>query len=100
LGCRSGVLVDGLVHALRDLDLVADHGLRRRLRSHDTGEHAAEDAADADAATRVYVRDVAGTTTSASSGLERLGSKAQGVIDDAEFQRLKVQIVAARPVLA
>jgi hypothetical protein len=64
-------------------------------RGHEMGEHAAQNAQAADAATRAYVRDAAGTTTSASSELERLaGLKAQGVIDDAEFQRLKAQVVA------
>src|SRR5689334_9021720 len=50
-------------------------------RGHKMSEHAAENAAAADAATRAYVRDAAGTNGGASSELERLASlKAQGVI--------------------
>ena len=42
-----------------------------------------------------YIQDAAGSSTSAADELSRLADlKAQGVIDDAEFQRLKANVVA------
>jgi hypothetical protein len=61
-------------------------------RGHKMGEHAVQDAQARDAAMRAYVQDAAGTTTSPAAELERLANlKAQGVIDDAEFEKLKAQ---------
>jgi ABC-type multidrug transport system fused ATPase/permease subunit len=47
-----------------------------------------------EAAAREYIRSAAGTTGSAADELTRLADlKAQGVIDDAEFQALKAKVV-------
>jgi hypothetical protein len=65
-------------------------------RGHKMSEHAQEDAARLDAAQRAYIRDAAGGAKSPADELQRLADlKAQGVIDDAEFQRLKSQVVGA-----
>jgi hypothetical protein len=64
-------------------------------RGHKMSEHAVQDAQARDAAMRAYVQDAAGTTKSPAAELERLANlKAQGVIDDAEFERLKAQALA------
>ena len=58
-------------------------------------EHAEEAARAQDAAARAYIQDAAGTSTSAADELSRLADlKARGVIDEAEFQRLKAKVVA------
>jgi len=58
-------------------------------RGHKMSEHAAE-AAEAQ---RAYIRDVAGSST--ADELAKLAQlKDQGVIDDAEFQRLKAQALS------
>ena len=58
-------------------------------------EHAEEAARAQDAAARAYIQDAAGTSTSAADELSRLADlKARGVIDEAEFQRLKANVVA------
>src|SRR5690348_16554042 len=63
-------------------------------RGHKMSEHAAADAASADVAARAYIRDA--VQTSPSEELSRLAElKTNGVIDDAEFQRLKAQIVGS-----
>jgi Short C-terminal domain/Phospholipase_D-nuclease N-terminal len=64
-------------------------------RGHKMGEHAAEAAAAQDAATKAYIRDaVDAPGASAADQLHKLADlKDRGVIDDAEFQRLKSQIV-------
>jgi hypothetical protein len=42
-----------------------------------------------------YIRDAAGTSASPAAELERLAAlRAQGVIDDAEFQSLKAKVLA------
>jgi hypothetical protein len=65
-------------------------------RGHKMGEHAAEDAAAADASARAYIQDAASGTKSPADELARLAElKQQGVIDDAEFQKLKAKIVVA-----
>jgi len=65
-------------------------------RGHKMGEHAAEDAARMDAANKAYIRDAVGQGGSPADELQRLANlKAQGVIDDAEFQRLKAQVVGS-----
>lgn len=44
---------------------------------------------------QTYIRDAAGTSASPAAELERLaGLRAQGVIDDAEFARLKAKVLS------
>jgi hypothetical protein len=57
-------------------------------------QHAVEQAQAMDAASRAYIQDAAGTAQSPANELERLANlKSQGVIDDAEFERLKAKVV-------
>jgi hypothetical protein len=64
-------------------------------RGHKMQEHAMEAAQAQDAAMRQYVQQAAGTGGSAADQLAKLADlKAQGVIDEAEFERLKSQIVS------
>ncbi len=64
-------------------------------RGHKMSEHAEEAARAQDKATRAYIQEAAGTSTSAADELSRLADlKASGVIDDAEFAQLKANIVA------
>ena len=62
-------------------------------RGHKMSEHAAQAAAQQEAATRQYVQSVAGT-----SPAEELGKLAdlreKGVIDEAEYQQLKAKALA------
>jgi len=65
-------------------------------RGHKMSEHAAEEAAKMDAAQKAYIRDAVSTGSSASPAdqLQNLANlKAQGVIDDAEFNKMKAKIV-------
>ena len=63
-------------------------------RGHKMSEHAMADAQAMDTAQRQYIQNVVGSGGSPAEELERLASlKAEGVIDDAEFQRLKSQVV-------
>jgi Short C-terminal domain/Phospholipase_D-nuclease N-terminal len=63
-------------------------------RGHKMSEHAMEQAQQADAAAKAYIRDAAGSGGSAADELARLADlKAQGVIDDAEFTKMKAKIV-------
>jgi hypothetical protein len=63
-------------------------------RGHKMSEHAMEAARANDAATRAYIQQAAGASSSPSDELARLADlKAQGVIDDAEFQRLKAKVL-------
>jgi hypothetical protein len=65
-------------------------------RGHKMSEHAMEAAKAQDAAARQYIQDAAGTSASPAEELTRLADlKAKGVIDDAEFQRLKSKVVSA-----
>lgn len=65
-------------------------------RGHKMSEHAAEAAQAQDAAFRQYVQKAAGTGDGAVDQLAKLADlKANGTIDDAEFERLKSQIVSA-----
>ena len=65
-------------------------------RGHKMGEHAVRDAEAADAAQRAYIRDAAGTGASTADELAHLADlRAQGVIDEVEFQRLKANLVSA-----
>ena len=64
-------------------------------RGNKMGEHAQEAVQAQDAAARQYIRDATGTSGSPADELARLADlKAQGVIDDAEFQRLKAKALA------
>jgi Short C-terminal domain len=57
-------------------------------------EHAAQDAQAQDAAFRQYVQQTAGTGSSADELAKLADLKAKGVIDDAEFERLKAKALA------
>ncbi len=64
-------------------------------RGHKMSEHAEESARAQDAAARAYIQNAAGSSSSAADELSRLADlKAQGVIDEAEFQHLKAKVVA------
>ncbi len=59
-------------------------------------EHAVQDVQAQDAAARAYIRDAAGTGSSATDQVAQLANlKAQGVIDETEFQRLKAKAIAS-----
>lgn len=65
-------------------------------RGHKMAEHELAAAQANEAAVRAYIREAAGTAggSGAADELERLASlRDRGVIDDAEFARLKAQIV-------
>ena len=63
-------------------------------RGNKMAKHAQQDAEAMEAARRNYIRDAVGGAASAAAELERLATlKSQGVIDDAEFERLKSQVV-------
>ena len=64
-------------------------------RGHKMHEHAVEQATAIDAAQRAYIRDAVGAAPSSPSDeLARLAQlRADGTIDEAEFQRLKAQVV-------
>jgi hypothetical protein len=67
-------------------------------RGHKMSEHAMEAQADAKAAFDAQVRAAAGTSggSSVADQLAKLGDlKANGTIDDAEFQRLKSQLISS-----
>jgi hypothetical protein len=64
-------------------------------RGHKMSEHAQEAAKAQDEAARKYIQQAAGTTPSAADELHRLADlKDRGVIDDAEFQKLKAKVVS------
>ena len=63
-------------------------------RGHKMHEHAVEAAQAQDAAARAYIQQATGTSASPADELARLAElKERGVIDDAEFQRLKAKTV-------
>ena len=63
-------------------------------RGHKMHEHAVEAAQAQDAAARAYIQQATGTTASPADELARLADlKEKGVIDDAEFQRLKAKAI-------
>jgi hypothetical protein len=63
-------------------------------RGHKMHEHAVEAAQAQDQAARAYIQQAAGTTASPADELARLADlKARGVIDDAEFTRLKAKAI-------
>jgi uncharacterized protein YybS (DUF2232 family) len=58
-------------------------------------QHAVEDVKAQDAAAQQYIRQAAGTASSPADELHRLADlKEKGVIDDAEFQKLKAKVVS------
>jgi len=58
--------------------------------------HAIESYKQHDAATQAYIRQAAGTTSSPADEIHRLADlKERGVIDDAEFERLKAKAINA-----
>jgi hypothetical protein len=64
-------------------------------RGHKMGEHAREAAVAQDAAARQYIQQAAGTASSPAEELHRLADlKDRGVIDDAEFQKLKAKALS------
>jgi hypothetical protein len=63
-------------------------------RGHKMQEHAAQSAAAQDAAMRQYVQEVASTSSPADEIAKLADLKAKGVIDDAEYERLKAQALA------
>jgi hypothetical protein len=63
-------------------------------RGHKMSEHAQEEAAARDAAAREYIRDVAGTTSTADELAKLADLKANGTISDAEYQDLKAKTLA------
>ena len=63
-------------------------------RGHKMSEHALEAAQANDAAARAYIQQAAGTSGSSADELARLADlKSKGVIDDAEFAKMKAKIV-------
>jgi hypothetical protein len=63
-------------------------------RGHKMGEHAMAAAQAQDAAARSYIQSAAGTAASPSDELARLADlKAKGVIDDAEYNKLKAKVI-------
>jgi hypothetical protein len=67
-------------------------------RGHKMSEHAQQDAAAMDAAQKAYIRDAVGGSAGGgpAAELERLAAlKANGTIDEAEFQKLKSQVVGS-----
>src|SRR6476660_4554113 len=63
-------------------------------RGHKMSQHAMEAAESHDAAQRAYRQQVTNSSSSTTDELARLADlKAQGVIDDAEFQRLKTRTI-------
>jgi type VI protein secretion system component VasK len=64
-------------------------------RGHKMSEHALEAAQAQEAAQRQYIQQAAGTAGSPADELHRLADlKERGVIDDAEFQKLKAKVVS------
>jgi hypothetical protein len=64
------------------------------VRGHKMSEHAMTDAKAADDAQRAYIQQVAGSGGGPAAEIQRLADlKSQGAIDDAEFQKLKAQVI-------
>ncbi len=59
------------------------------------GEHAVQAAQAQDQAFRAYVKDAAGTASPADQLAQLNALRAQGVIDDAEFAKMKAKVTAA-----
>jgi hypothetical protein len=63
-------------------------------RGHKMHEHAVEAAEAQDAAARQYIQQATGTQASTADELARIADlKERGVIDDAEFQKLKAKAI-------
>ncbi|MGZ4735540.1 MAG: SHOCT domain-containing protein [Acidimicrobiia bacterium] len=63
-------------------------------RGHKMHEHALEAAQAQDAANRAYIQQAAGTKPSTADELARIADlKERGVIDEAEFQKLKAKAI-------
>jgi hypothetical protein len=63
-------------------------------RGHKMHEHAVEAMEAQQAANKAYIQQAAGTTPSTADELARIADlKARGVIDDAEFQKLKAKAI-------
>jgi hypothetical protein len=63
-------------------------------RGHKMSEHAAQAAQAQDAAMRQYVQQAAGSPSAADELAKLADLKAKGVIDDAEYDRLKAKALA------
>jgi hypothetical protein len=63
-------------------------------RGHKMGQHAAEDAARQDAATRQYIQSVTSTSSPAEEIAKLADLKAAGTITDAEYEQLKAKALA------
>ena len=57
-------------------------------------EHSAKAAADQDAAMRQYIQQAAGSGGGADELAKLADLKAKGVIDDAEYERMKAKVIA------
>ena len=65
------------------------------IRGHKMAEHAQQAAAAQDAAAKAYIQSAAGTTGSTADEIQRLADlKAQGVINDAEFEAGKAKALS------
>ena len=58
-------------------------------------EHAVEQAQAADAAARAYIQDTVGGTSSADQLTKLADLKAQGVLSDDEYQKMKAQVIGS-----
>jgi len=63
-------------------------------RGHKMGQHAAEDAARQDAATRQYIQSVTAASSPAEEIAKLADLKAAGTITDAEYEQLKAKALA------
>jgi hypothetical protein len=64
-------------------------------RGHKMGEHAAQDAARQDAATRQYIQSVTAASSPAEEIARLADLKAAGTITDAEYEQLKAKALAS-----
>jgi len=65
------------------------------VRGHKMAEHAQQAAAAQDAAAKAYIQQAAGSSGSTADEIQRLADlKAQGVINDAEFEAGKAKALA------
>jgi hypothetical protein len=64
-------------------------------RGHKMGQHAAEDAARQEAATRQYIQSVTSTSSPAEQIAKLADLKAAGTITDAEYEQLKAKALAS-----
>ena len=66
------------------------------VRGHKMAEHAQQAAAAQDAAAKAYIQQAAGTSGSTADEIQRLADlKAQGVINDAEFEAGKAKALGS-----